>query len=168
MAVLSYIYLYYNSDHRSFPIVFLLPTFVRGMVRSLGYWRAEYPRWQRWLRSVSVLCSGIVLCVPTCRRWNSVNKEKWKWRYYLASIFTTILSIGAFLLATFVLGMVGSLCWWRADNPRVQWWLRSLSVFCFDFSPRNQPRLRTSFEVSLEEHTGRNSSLVRDVPGKKN
>ena len=30
----------------------------------------------------------------------------------------------------FVLGMVGSLCYWRADNQTLQWWLRSVSLSC--------------------------------------
>ena len=33
-------------------------------------------------------------------------------------------------IETFVLGMVGSFCYWRADNPWLQWWRRSVSVFC--------------------------------------
>ena len=68
--------------------------------------------------------------LPTCRRWNSVNEGYWQWCYYLVSTFTTILTIGAFLLATFALGMVRSLCYWRAYYHWLQWWLKSISVPC--------------------------------------
>ena len=97
---------------------FLLATFVLavlGMVVSLYYRRAINPRLWRWMTLVSVFCSGIVFCLQTCRRWNRVNEENWQWRYYLVSTFTAILSIGAFLLSIFVVGMVG-LGYWRADN----------------------------------------------------
>ena len=109
---------------------FLLPTFVLaflGMVGSLCYRRADNPRMWWWLSLVTVFCSGIVFYLPTCKRWNSVNEENWKWHNYLVSTFITISTIGALLLATFVLGMVGSLC---SDNPWLQWWLSSVSVSC--------------------------------------
>ena len=112
---------------------FLLVTFVLavlGMVASLCYQRADNPRLWWWLSLVSVSCSGVVFCLSTCRRWNSVNEENWQWRYYLVSTFTTSFTNGAFLLATFVLGMVGSSCYWRADESWLHWWLRSVSVSC--------------------------------------
>ena len=110
---------------------FLLATFVLGMVGSLCYWRADKSWLQWWLRSVSVSCAGIVFYLPTGRHWISVDEESWWWRYCLIYTVTTILTIGAFLLVIFGLGMVGSLCYQRADNARLQWWLGSVSVFCF-------------------------------------
>ena len=100
------------------------------MVGSLCYRRANNPRLWWWLSLVSVLCSGIVLRLPTCRRWSSFNEENWQRRYYVVSTFTTISGVGAFLLSTLVLGMLGGMGYWRADNPRLQWWLRSVSVVC--------------------------------------
>ena len=100
------------------------------MVGGLGYWRVDNPWLQWWLRSVTVFCSRIAYCLPTGWHRNSVSEENWWCRYCLVSTVTTILTIGAFPLATFGLGMVGSLCYRRADNPRLQWWLRSVSVFC--------------------------------------
>ena len=105
-------------------------TFVLGIVGSMCWWKAYNPQLHWWLRSVSVFCSEIVVCLLKCRWWNSVYVKNWQWRYYLVSTFTTILTVGAFLPATSVLGMVGSLCYWRIDNPWLQWCLWPVSVFC--------------------------------------
>ena len=99
-------------------------TFALGMVGSLCYWRAENPKLQWWLISVLGFCSRIVW------RWNSINEENWQWRWYPLSTVATIVTIGAFLPVIFVLGMAGSSCYCRADNYRLQWWLKVVSVFC--------------------------------------
>ena len=53
-----------------------------------------------------------------------MNNDAQQWWYFLVSTIAIVCTI-----ETFVLGMVGSFCYWRADNPWVHWWLRSVSVF---------------------------------------
>ena len=110
--------------------VFLLATFVLGRVGGLCYGRADNSWLQWWLGSVSLFCPGVAFCLPTGSHRNSVNEENWWWWYCLISTVTVGLTIGAFLLTTFGFGMVGSLCYRRVDKPRLQWWLRSVLVFC--------------------------------------
>ena len=114
----------------TFAIVSTIEIFVHGLAGSLCYWRADYPWKQWWLRLVSAFCSAIAFSLPPGRHGNSVNEENWWWWHCLILTVTTIFTIGAFLLVTLALGMVGSLCYRRADNPRLQWWLRSVSVSC--------------------------------------